>query len=126
MVGEDFAEPPIDEGRFIDITADDLHALFLQPGIHLPARDTRRSFPLAGGLVLFALGLDATHDPAGAVDGRVEVLPGFPGLDPFQDDGIVTHGTADESLLSRERRRSTFADDPQGLPFMNLSPSKVV
>src|SRR5262249_54750593 len=55
-----------------------------------------------------ARGLRSAHHPAGPEDGRVERLLRALSLETLEDDRVLAHRCADESLLARTRRSAAL------------------
>jgi hypothetical protein len=99
MRREHVREASVRHGALVEIGTDELHTAVAGPRIHLMARET--------ALCLFP----PEHAPR-AMHRRVESRPRLVALDTLQDDSIIAHGTADKSLLTRERWRCALAYDP--------------
>src|SRR6188474_2457889 len=73
-----------------------------------------------------ARSLRTAHHAAGAVDGGEEGFLVLVRLDALQDDGVVTHGAADEPLLARAGGRAALPDHPVRAAEVLLPPREVV
>ena len=89
-------------------------------------RDLAGSLGLSGLVVDNASRLAATHCAACAVHGRIERVTGMLVFHSFENDRLLTHGSADESTLSGKRRCSALAYNPQLLAFVLFAPRVVV
>src|SRR5665213_470589 len=74
-----------------------MHTSGLQPRIHLRLR-------------IGPLGVTTAHCAACTMDGRVERSRSLGTVYALHNDRIIPHGTANESLLTREGRRGTLTD----------------
>ncbi len=129
VMGEHVGQASIGLRRLVEITTDQSHAFVTQPRLHLVvAHAPGLPQPLAGRGILdeAAARLGARHHAAGAVHRRVEASCRSIALDTGQDDGVVSHGAADEAALPRERRRGALAHDPEIAIAVALAPCIVV
>jgi hypothetical protein len=60
------------------------------------------------------------------MDGGVETVLGILILYTFKDDGLLAHGSSNESLHSGKRRRGALANNPKHLVAVLLMPGEVV
>src|SRR5262249_3209985 len=112
VAGQDLGKPPVGLRGLVEIAAMECDATSAEPGLHLRVADPAGRDDLAGLAIAFAARLGARHDAAGTVAGRLEAFGGPRTLDPGEDYGVVAHGAADKSGLSREGRGRALTDDP--------------
>src|ERR1700731_5032581 len=124
---ENVRQSAISLGCFVQIAAAQDYALLGDPFHHLiVSNESFRANPLAAHLDETPLCRRPRHDPARAVYGGEKRFARKGRIDPFNDDGVIAHASADETFLSGKRRRRALPHDPVMLAVMFLPPRKVV
>src|SRR4029077_6186553 len=113
MFSDHFGQASIGHRAFVETAADQYDSPIPKPCIHLGASEA-------------PLRLLATEQPASAMHRGIKRGARFLAVDSFYDHGIVAHGTADETALSRECRGRPFAHHPQIEVTVALAPGVVM
>jgi hypothetical protein len=101
------------------------HRAFVQISAH--EHNTSGAKPIVHfGALNASLGLHASEQATGAMDGRIEQCRTLFGFYTFEDHGVVAHASANEASLTWKGWRRALPYDPKMFAAMLLTPCEVM